>query len=178
MVSRRPRTWAAFYGSDADAVVAGDVAMRAEDLMPVLKALRSNGIEVVAIHHHMTGTGPTLYFLHYWGRGAAPKLAAAFRAAVDQTGRAASATRRRRRRGRPSRNRKSRSPHRRDRTARVRARARRPIDGCSWSTSCRPDPRTFAFGHGAACSNWAPSRSNKRCTRFRILPPRAKTSSG
>ena len=81
-------TWAAFYGSDADAVVAGDVAMRAEEVTPVLKALRSNGIEIVAIHHHMTGIEPTVYFLlHYWGRGPADKLATGVRAAVDQTGR-------------------------------------------------------------------------------------------
>jgi hypothetical protein len=86
-------TWAAFYGSDADAVVAGDVAMRADEVTPVLKALRSNGIDVVAIHHHMTGTEPTVYFLHYWGRGPAEKLASAFRAAVDQTGDHSSARR-------------------------------------------------------------------------------------
>ena len=77
-------TWAAFYGSDSDAVVAGDVAMRAEEVSPVLKALRSNGIDIVAIHHHITGTEPTVYFLHYWGRGPAEKLATAVRAAVDQ----------------------------------------------------------------------------------------------
>ena len=86
-------TWAAFYGSDVDAVVAGDVAMRADEVTPVLKALRSNGIDVVAIHHHMTGTEPTVYFLHYWGRGPAEKLASAFRAAVDQTGDHSSARR-------------------------------------------------------------------------------------
>jgi hypothetical protein len=86
-------TWAAFYGSDADAVVAGDVAMRASEVTPVLKALRSSGIDVVAIHHHMTGTEPTVYFLHYWGRGPAEKLASAFRAAVDQTGDHSSARR-------------------------------------------------------------------------------------
>lgn len=79
-------TWAAFYGTDSNAVVAGDVAMRAEEMIPVLKALRSNGIDIVAIHHHMTGTEPTVYFLHYWGRGPAEKLATAVRAAVDQTG--------------------------------------------------------------------------------------------
>lgn len=83
-------TWAAFYGSDADAVVAGDVAMRAEEVTPVLKALRANGIDIVAIHHHMTATEPTVYFLHYWGRGPAQKLATGVRAAVDQTGKAAS----------------------------------------------------------------------------------------
>jgi hypothetical protein len=82
-------TWAAFYGSDADAVVAGDVAMRADEVTPVLKALRANGIEIVAIHHHMTTTQPTVYFLHYWGRGTAQKLAAGVRAAIDLTGKAA-----------------------------------------------------------------------------------------
>src|SRR6267142_922181 len=79
-------TWAAFYGSDADAVVAGDVAMLDREVTPVLKALRSNGIDVVAIHHHMTGTTPPVIFLHYWGKGDARKLATAFRGAIDQTG--------------------------------------------------------------------------------------------
>jgi len=54
---------------------------------PVLKALRSNGINIVAIHHHMTGTTPTVFFLHYYGTGSAAKLAAGVRAAVDQLGR-------------------------------------------------------------------------------------------
>ena len=79
-------TWAAFFGSDAAAVVAGDVAMLAPEVTPVLKALRSNGIDVVAIHHHMTGTEPTVIFLHYWGQGPAEKLAAGVRAAIDRTG--------------------------------------------------------------------------------------------
>ena len=79
-------TWAAFYGSDADAVVAGDVAMLDREVTPVLTSLRSSGIDVVAIHHHMTGTQPQVIFLHYWGKGPAQKLATAFRAALDQTG--------------------------------------------------------------------------------------------
>jgi hypothetical protein len=79
-------TWAAFYGNDSDAVIAGDVAMLDSEVTPVLKALRMNGIDVVAIHHHMTGTNPQVIFLHYWGKGPAQRLATAFRAALDQTG--------------------------------------------------------------------------------------------
>jgi len=79
-------TWAAFYGTNMDAVVAGDIAMLAPEVTPVLKTLRSNGIDVVAIHHHMTGTEPNVTFLHYWGKGPAQKLAAGVRAAIDQTG--------------------------------------------------------------------------------------------
>jgi len=79
-------TWAAFYGSDANAEVAGDVAMLSNEVTAVLKALRANGLSVVAIHHHMTGTQPTIYFLHYWGTGPAEKLATGFKAALNELG--------------------------------------------------------------------------------------------
>jgi hypothetical protein len=79
-------TWAAFAGSDADAMVAGDVAMLEQELTPVLKALRSHGINIVAIHHHMTGVDPLVVFLHYYGTGPAEKLATGVRAAIAQLG--------------------------------------------------------------------------------------------
>jgi hypothetical protein len=79
-------TWAAFFGSDANAEIAGDVAMLSHEITPVVKALRSNGLNVVAIHHHMTGTQPNVYFLHYWGTGPAEKLADGFKAALDELG--------------------------------------------------------------------------------------------
>ena len=80
-------TWAAFAGSDADAMVAGDVAMLEHEVTPVLKALRANGLDIVAIHHHMTGVAPTVIFLHYYGTGPAATLAKGVRAAVDLLGR-------------------------------------------------------------------------------------------
>ena len=79
-------TWAAFYGSSANAVVAGDVAMLESEVTSVLKALRSNGLDVVAIHHHMTSDRPMIIFLHYWGQGPAEKLAAGFKAALAELG--------------------------------------------------------------------------------------------
>ncbi len=79
-------TWAAFFGSDANAEIAGDVAMLGPEVTPVLKALRSHGLQVVAIHQHMLGTQPTVYFLHYWGTGPAEKLASGFKAALDELG--------------------------------------------------------------------------------------------
>jgi hypothetical protein len=79
-------TWAAFVGTNEHAAIAGDVAMLATEVTPVLKALRRNGIDVVAIHHHMTDTQPAIYFLHYWATGPADKLATGFRAALDQLG--------------------------------------------------------------------------------------------
>jgi hypothetical protein len=78
-------TWAAFYGKDSNAEIAGDVAMLAQEVNPVLKALRSNGLNVVAIHNHMTGQ-PTIYFLHYWGTGPVETLAKAFKSALQQLG--------------------------------------------------------------------------------------------
>jgi len=79
-------TWAAFTGTQEDAVVAGDVAMLENEVTPVLKALRKNGLDVVAIHHHMTEERPVVIFLHYWGRGPADKLANAFKSALAELG--------------------------------------------------------------------------------------------
>ena len=58
-------SWAAFAGSDDRAVVAGDIAMHEDELQLVLKALRANRINVVAIHNHMTGELPRIVFLHW-----------------------------------------------------------------------------------------------------------------
>jgi len=85
-------TWAAFVGTQEDAAIAGDVAMLEGEVTPVLKALRKNGLDVVAIHHHMTGDRPVVIFLHYWGRGPAEKLAAGFKAALDELGKGGDAS--------------------------------------------------------------------------------------
>jgi hypothetical protein len=78
-------TWAAFAGSDDNAAVDGDFAVAESELQPVLKALRAGGINIVAIHHHMTGEQPRILFLHYWGRGPAAQLAKTVKAALDLT---------------------------------------------------------------------------------------------
>ena len=84
-------TWSAFAGTDADAMVAGDVAEA--EVTPVLKALRAHGLNVVAIHHHMTDVKPTVIFLHYYGTGPAARLAQGVRAAIDLLGKTSSTRR-------------------------------------------------------------------------------------
>src|SRR5215218_6316984 len=79
-------TWAAFTGTNDKAAIAGDVAMLESEVTPVLKALKKNGLDVVAIHHHMTADRPMIIFLHYWGTGPTDKLATGFKAAVDELG--------------------------------------------------------------------------------------------
>lgn len=78
-------TWAAFAGSDDKAVVDGDFAMLESELQAVLKALRHAGINIVAIHSHMSGEQPRILFLHYWGVGPAERLAQGVLAALKQT---------------------------------------------------------------------------------------------
>jgi hypothetical protein len=68
-------TWAAFAGSDDNAVVDGDFAVTEDELQPVLKALLKDKINIVAIHQHMTHEEPRIMFFHYWGRGSARDLA-------------------------------------------------------------------------------------------------------
>lgn len=79
-------TWAAFAGSDEAAFVDGDFAMLKGELQGVLRALRGAGINIVAIHHHMTHEEPQYVFLHYWGKGKAAELARGLRAALDTQG--------------------------------------------------------------------------------------------
>ncbi len=76
-------TWAAFAGSDEKAVVDGDFAMLEPELQGVLKALRGAGINIVAIHQHMSGEVPRVLFLHFWGVGPAESLAKGIKAALD-----------------------------------------------------------------------------------------------
>ncbi len=76
-------TWAAFAGTDERALVDGDFAVLENELQAVLKALRKADINVVAIHHHMTGESPRMLFLHYWGVGPASELAKGVKSALD-----------------------------------------------------------------------------------------------
>jgi hypothetical protein len=68
-------TWAAFAGSDDNAVVDGDFAVTEDELQAVLKSLVKQKIYIVAIHQHMTHEQPRMIFFHYWGRGRANDLA-------------------------------------------------------------------------------------------------------
>ncbi len=76
-------TWAAFAGADDNAVVDGDFAVHEDELQGVLKSLRKAGINIVAIHHHMSGETPRTLFLHYWGKGKAADLAKAIKATLN-----------------------------------------------------------------------------------------------
>ena len=78
-------TWAGFAGSDEQAIVDGDFAMLESEMQSVLKALRHAGINIVAIHQHMTGESPRMLFLHYWGVGRTEDLARGLKNALGQT---------------------------------------------------------------------------------------------
>jgi hypothetical protein len=76
-------TWAAFAGSDDAAIVDGDFAMLENELQPVLRAMRKEGINIVAIHQHMSHEQPRYLFLHYWGKGKAVDLAQSLKRVLD-----------------------------------------------------------------------------------------------
>lgn len=75
-------TWAAFAGTDESAVVDGDFCVLEAELQTVLKTLRAEGINIVAIHQHMIMEEPRYIFLHYWGKGKALDLAKAVKTAL------------------------------------------------------------------------------------------------
>src|SRR3954452_5934663 len=67
------------------AAITGDFVLTADEVNPVIKALRANGIEVTALHSHMLDEQPRLFFMHFWANDDALKLARGLRAALDKT---------------------------------------------------------------------------------------------
>jgi uncharacterized protein DUF1259 len=67
------------------AAITGDFVLTGDEVNPVIKALRSNGIEVTAVHSHMLTERPRLFFMHFWANDDAMKLAKGLRAALDKT---------------------------------------------------------------------------------------------
>jgi hypothetical protein len=72
------------------AAITGDFVLTGEEVNPVIAALRTNGIEVTALHSHMLDEQPRLFFMHFWANDDAIKLAHGLRAALDKTARAKS----------------------------------------------------------------------------------------
>src|SRR3546814_12221427 len=69
---------------DGRAAITGDFVLVANEVDPVLRVLRTNGIEVTALHNHMLTDEPRLFFMHFWANDAAAKLARGLRAALDR----------------------------------------------------------------------------------------------
>ena len=67
------------------AAITGDFVLAGNEVNPVIRALRTNGIEVTAVHSHMLDEQPRLFFLHFWANDDAGKLARGLRAALDET---------------------------------------------------------------------------------------------
>jgi hypothetical protein len=75
-------SWAAFSGTDANAMVMGDLVLLEEELNPVMTKLRASGIEITAVHNHVLKETPQVLYMHYLGRGNAAQLARSLRAAL------------------------------------------------------------------------------------------------
>ena len=70
---------------DGKAAITGDFVLTGDEVNPVITALRTNGIDVTAVHSHMLTEQPRLFFLHFWAVDDAMKLARGLRAALDKT---------------------------------------------------------------------------------------------
>jgi hypothetical protein len=75
-------SWAAFAGTEADAMVMGDLVLLEDELNPVMEKLRSAGFEISAVHNHLLHETPRVMYMHYMGHGAGSQLATSLRAAL------------------------------------------------------------------------------------------------
>ncbi len=77
-------TWMAFQGTAEKAAVAGDFTMLEQEVAPVIEALVTHNIEVVAVHNHMVTETPRIFFLHFWATGPVEELARGLRAGLNE----------------------------------------------------------------------------------------------
>src|SRR6201982_2789619 len=76
-------SWAAFLGTDDNAMVMGDLVLLEEELNPVMAKLRSYHFEITAVHNHVMEETPKVLYMHYTGHGSAAELATSLRAALS-----------------------------------------------------------------------------------------------
>jgi Domain of Unknown Function (DUF1259) len=76
-------SWAAFLGTDDNAMVMGDLVLLEEELNPVMAKLRSSGFDISAVHNHIMEETPKVLYMHYTGHGSAAQLATSLRAALS-----------------------------------------------------------------------------------------------
>jgi hypothetical protein len=65
------------------AAITGDFVLTAQEVAPVMKTLRENGIEITALHNHRLDDQPRLFFMHFWANDNAGKLAQGLKAALS-----------------------------------------------------------------------------------------------
>jgi hypothetical protein len=75
-------SWAAFSGTDDNAMVMGDLVLLENELNPVMEKLRSLAFEISAVHNHLIDETPHVVYMHYMGHGVASQLATSLRAAL------------------------------------------------------------------------------------------------
>ncbi len=64
-------------------VTTGDFAVTAAQVQPLVRALAGGGLTVTALHSHLIGEEPAIYFLHFWGDGKPAALLAALHHALE-----------------------------------------------------------------------------------------------
>ena len=75
-------SWAAFSGTNDNAMVMGDLVLLQDEVNPVMKKLRAAGFEITAVHNHLLDESPRLMYMHYMGHGPAEQIASSLRAAL------------------------------------------------------------------------------------------------
>jgi hypothetical protein len=78
-------SWAAFSGSDSQAMVMGDLVLLETELNAVIKSLRAAGFEITAVHNHLMGETPHVLYAHYMGHGEVSEIAKSLRRALEQS---------------------------------------------------------------------------------------------
>jgi hypothetical protein len=79
-------SWAAFMKMGNEATVMGDMVLTDKEIGPAVSKIVANGLQVTAIHNHLTGETPSLKYIHFSGKGSGIKLAESLKGVFSVTG--------------------------------------------------------------------------------------------
>lgn len=78
-------TWVALRKSGQETVADGDLVVTAAELDEVVSRLEDTGLEISAIHNHLAGEQPAIYYVHVFGKGPVTQITNAVDQALNAT---------------------------------------------------------------------------------------------
>jgi len=78
-------SYAVFKQYGRSTMMMGDLVLLASEVEPAMKSLEGSGVQITALHNHLLGASPMVFYMHYEGMGDASQLATSLKLALQSS---------------------------------------------------------------------------------------------
>jgi len=78
-------SYAVFKQYGHSTMMMGDLVLLASEVEPVMKSLEGSGLQITALHNHLLGASPMVFYMHYEGMGDATQLSTSLKLALQSS---------------------------------------------------------------------------------------------